>query len=175
MADYNWLDNDDDDDDDAPSGRSNDALSEARKAARRNARENKELKERLATFEKRDRERTVTDAVREFGLNPKIASLVPKDVSTEDLPSFLKELSEVLGVTPAPHEDGESQATPAESVANETLDPNFAALQRISQRQGSAAPPVNADMEMLSKIAAAQTVEDLNMLLHGNPNGPQVY
>lgn len=178
MGEYNWLDDDDDDDeDDSPSGRGNssNALAEARKAARRTSRENRELKERLALLEKRDRERVVTDAIKEHGLNPKIARLVPQDIDPDDLPQFLSELSEVLGVTPAPTGDDGQGSGEGTAPADETLDPNFAAWQRIAQQQAAASTPVNSEQEMFAKIAAAQSPEDLSILLHGNPNGPQVY
>lgn len=177
MADYNWLNSDDDDDeDDAPSGRSNDALAEARKAAKQNARANKQLQAQLNEALAKLREREVADAIRDKGLDPKFAKYASK-LAPEEFDEFIADLAPVNAQQ---QNDGATQETPGNSpfggdVANETLDPNFAALSRIQQQQAGAAPSSGGEAEMLARIAGASSVEELNMLIHGNPNGPKVY
>lgn len=175
MAEYNWLNDDDDDDDTQSSGR-NDALAEARKAAKQNARENKQLKQALAEVQSKLREREVADAIRDKGLDPKFAKYASK-LAPEEFDEFIADLAPVNAQQ---QNDGATQETLGNSpfggdVANETLDPNFAALSRIQQQQAGAAPSSGGEAEMLAKIAGASSVEELNMLIHGNPNGPKVY
>lgn len=168
---YNWLNDDDDDDEDNSSGRSNDALAQARKAAKQNARENKQLQAQLSEALAKLRQREVADAIRDKGLDPKFAKYASK-LSPEEFDEFIADLA------PQQAADDGSQATPGQSapdVANETLDPNLLALQRIQQGQSSAPPSAGGDAEMMLRIQAAQSVEELNQLIHGNPNGPKVF
>lgn len=179
MADYNWLNDDNDDDEDTPSsGRGNDALAEARKAAKQNARANKALQAQLNEALAKLREREVADAIRDKGLDPKFAKYASK-LSDEEFNEFIADLAPTQDA--GQQNDGGSQATPGElgnlgsDPANETLDPNFAALSRIQQQQSGATPSAGGEAEWLAKIAGAQSVEELNILIHGNPNGPKVY
>jgi hypothetical protein len=169
MSDYNWLSDDDDDDEESRPSNS-DALREARRAAKSNAKAAKAASEELNALRKELHERKIADAIREKGLNPKIARLA-KDVPAEELDAFLDDFADVFGVS-AGNENG-SQVTP-ESATGNSLDPNLAALQRISGGQAAQPSAMTTQENIEQQILGASTPEELNRLLFGNPNGPLV-
>jgi hypothetical protein len=170
MSDYNWLNDDDDDEDDVRSSAS-DALREARKAAKANSRAAKAAQEELAKLRSELHERKIADAIREKGLNPKIARLA-KDVPAEELDAFLDDYADVFGVSAG---NGNGSQMTSDGSSADQLDPNLAALQRISG--GQAAQPSSATKaeNIEQQILSAQTPQELNRLLFGNPNGPAVF
>lgn len=175
MADNNWLDiNDDDDDEDFTPSRGNDnALREARKAAKTASRENKALRDQLAQLQASLHEVKVSEAIKSKGLPPKIAKLAA-NVPVDELDTWIEEYADVFGVPASAGADSGAEGSGI-PVNQETLDPNFLALQRIQQGQGGAAAPPVGEADLRAKIAAAQNEQELNMVLFGNPNGPQVF
>lgn len=160
MSDYDW---DDDDLDGAP-GNDGNAMKELRKAYAAEKKRNKEMMEKLSALESSVRERSVKDIVASKGLPEKIAKLIPADVtSPEDVENWVAEYADLFGAT-APQE---SQTT-AENIAD------LQALERISSAQSSG-QTFNGDATQLDAlIRAAQTPEELNQILFGSVNGPQV-
>lgn len=162
MAEFDW-DDDDDYTEDAPQKESN-AVREARNAYKAMKKQNKELAERLAAFEKAQREASVKSVLTSKGLNPKIARFIPEDItSEEDVQAWVDEYAEVFGAS-TPSEGGQ-EAAPS--------NPNLEALNRISGAQASG-QTFNGDAgQMESLIRNASNPEELNRLLFGNLTGPQ--
>lgn len=159
MSEYDW---DDDDLDGAP-GDGN-AMKELRKAYNAEKKRNKEMVEKLSALESSVRERSVKDIVASKGLPEKIARLIPADVtSPEDVENWVAEYADLFGV-PAPQDSQEPAANNAD----------LQALERISSAQSSG-QTYNGDATQLDAlIRAAQTPEELNNILFGSVNGPQV-
>jgi len=165
MADYNWLDNDDDDDVDTSRPSNSDALREARQAAKRNAKAAKAAGDELLALRAELHERRIADAIRDKGLNPKIARLA-KDVPAEELAAFLDDFADVFGV-------GSVQTS--EDLAVTPPDQNLVTLQRISSGQSQQPSSLSPGASLEQQIAGASTAEELNLVLFGNRNGPAAY
>jgi uncharacterized protein YdiU (UPF0061 family) len=160
MSDFDW---EDDYEEDAPKQSSN-ALQEARAAFKAQKRQNKELLEQLESLKSGLRERAVKDAIKSKGLPEKVASLIPKDLTTSDeVDAWVADYADVFGV-PQPQAAGDQQA--------EQSNPQFEALQRISNTQAGGQPFTNDEAQMAALIAGASTPEELSKLLFGNAAGP---
>lgn len=114
------------------------------------------------------RDSSVTTVLKDKGVNPAYAKFIPSDVSTkEQVEAWIADNAELLAVPSAPSTENTPQA------AVPVVDPNLAALTRIAETQSSGQQINDGDyQQMLSRIAATNTPEELNMLLHGNPYGP---
>jgi hypothetical protein len=129
----------------------------------------KELTERLEKAEGGLRTRTLADTIRDKGLNPKVASIVPQNLTTpEEVEAWLNDYADVFGAS-APTPDG--TAPPAEDTAP---NPQFDALQRIQNTQAGGQPFSGDEAQMLALINSTTDPGALNQLLFGNVNGPQV-
>jgi len=170
MAEYNWLSDDDDDDVEETRPSNSDALREARRAAKSNAKAAKAAADELTALRRELHERKLSDAIREKGLNPKIARLA-KDVPAEELDAFLDDFADVFGVSASNGND--SQMT-SESASGSSLDPNLAALQRISGGQANQATSQSMADNLEQQILSANSPEELNRIIFGNVNGPMV-
>lgn len=159
MSEYDW----DDDDLDQDAGRDSNALREARKAYKAMKQQNKELLERVAAFEKSQREASVKSVLTAKGLNPKISAFIPEGItSAEDVEKWVDEYAEVFGGS-QPASDGGSDAAP---------NPELQALNRISQVQSSGQPYSGDPDQLAALIKGASNPEDLNKILFGNATGP---
>ena len=168
MAEYNWLSDDDDDDNEETRPSNSDALREARRAAKSNAKAAKAAADELTALRRELHERKLSDAIREKGLNPKIARLA-KDVPAEELDAFLDDFADVFGVSAGNGND--PQMT---SESTNSLDPNLAALQRISGGQANQATSQTMADNLEQQILSANSPEELNRIIFGNVNGPMV-
>jgi TolA-binding protein len=166
MADnYDWED--DDDDFESESKGSTDVLKELRKANRSKEKQLKELQEQLSKMQSSVRERSVKDVLESRGLNSKIAAFIPKDItSADDVTAWVEEYGDVFGATQA--DSSEAESSPAQ------FNPELAALNRISQAQSSGQPFSSDPAQIAAQIASASSIEELNMLLFKNVNGPNV-
>lgn len=161
MSEYDW-DDDDFDAEDVQQKESN-ALREARKAYKMMKQQNKELAERVAAFEKSQRENAVKSVLTTKGLNPKIAAFIPEGItSTEDVEAWVSEYAEVFGGTSSQPQGG-SDAAPS---------PELQALSRIGQVQQTGVPFTGDADQMASLIKGASSQEELNKILFGNATGP---
>lgn len=159
----------DDDDNTDSSGRGNDndssALRSLRKAEKEKSKALAEALEKLAAVEARERDRTIKDAFTAKGLNPKIAGLVPKDIAADAIDQWVTDYADVFGVTPpAPSQDNPEGSNP---VDNGLVD----AMSRIGEATGSIQPNNGSPQNLEARILAAQTLEELNMIVHGNKDG----
>ena len=160
MSEYEW----DDDDDNGASNDSN-AMKELRRAYKKLQAEKKELSEMLEGMQSSLRERSVKDVLASKGLPEKIAAFIPKDATTaEEVEAWINEYGDVFGV----------QASEAEQPAQQRqVNPDLAALNRISETQSSGQPFTNDPDQLASLIASADSPSALNKLLFGTEMGPQ--
>ena len=158
MSEYEW------DDDDIDTNDSN-AMKELRKAYKKLQAEKKELAEQLEGMQSSLRERSVKDVIASKGLPEKVAALIPKDATTsEEVEAWITEYGDVFGVQV---EEADEPEQPKQ------VDPDLAALNRISETQSGGQPFTNDPDQLASLIAAADNPEALNKLLFGNATGPQ--
>lgn len=161
MSEYEW---DNDDDFDGASNDSN-AMKELRKAYKKLQAEKKELSEMLSNVQSSLRERSVKDVIASKGLPDKIVSLIPSDVTTsEEVEAWIAEFGDVFGVQSVEASEPEQPAQ---------VNPELAALNRISETQSSGQPFTNDPDQLASLIAGATSPEELNKLLFGSMSGPQ--
>lgn len=157
---FDW---DDDDFDEDAQQKSSNALQEARNAYKALKKQNKELAEQLANFQKSQREASVKSVLTSKGLNPKIAAFIPNDItSAEDVEAWVTEYAEVFGSAPA--SDGGSQAAD---------NPDVQAMARIGDVQSTGTPFTGDADQLASLIRSASSPEELNKVLFGSATGPQ--
>ena len=159
MSEYEW------DDDDIDTQGDTNAMRELRKAYKKLQAEKKELAESLEAMQSSLRERSVKDVIASKGLPEKVAALIPKDATTsEEVEAWISEYGDVFGIQAEEAEQPEQQ---------EQVNPELAALNRISQTQSSGQPFSNDPDQLASLINAADNPEALNKLLFGTTSGPQ--
>jgi hypothetical protein len=145
-----------DDDDDFESG--SDSISEVRKAKRADEKRIKELEKELSGFRTDARKRTLSEAIKDKGLNPKIAAFVPSDVDVAGIEEWLTEYGDVFAPagTAPPAVLGDGQV-------NGSLAPDGA--DTFNQVANSGTAPLGDEGQLMARIAAAQTAEELNVIL----------
>ena len=159
MSEYEW------DDDDIETSDSN-AMKELRKAYKKLQAEKKELAETLESMQSSLRERSVKDVIAAKGLPEKVAALIPSTATTsEEVEAWLSEYGDVFGI----------QAEANEPEQPRQVNPDLAALNRISETQSSGQPFTNDPDQLASLIASADSPSALNKLLFGVEAGPQAY
>ena len=154
------MSNDYDDDD---FGQGNPELRKAYKALQKQV---KELQEQNTALAKQGRDRSVKDVLAQRGINTKIATLIPSDVSDEaGVAAWLDEFSDVFGITPdAGSGDSGDANTP---TANGTPQGMSAAdVQGLADiNQAGSGRPIEAESDLFARIQAAQTPDELTALL----------
>lgn len=150
--------------DDAPQQDSS-AMRALRKAVKQKEKENAELKAQFAEINKSLRERSIKDVLSAKGLNSKIAALIPQDVdaSEEAIDSWVSAYADVFGANGVPSADA-PQSSPQENL-------DLSGYQAIQQATQNTTPFTGDPNQIASQIAGAQTPEDLNRILFGNPSG----
>lgn len=158
MSEYEW------DDDDIDTSSDSNAMKELRKAYKKLQAEKKELAEQLDSMQSSIRERSVKDVIASKGLPEKVAALIPKDATTsEEVEAWITEYGDVFGI----------QVEAEQPEQSTEVNPELAALNRISETQSSGQPFTNDPDQLASLISSAQNQEELNKLLFGNVMGPQ--
>jgi hypothetical protein len=132
-------------------------------------RENDELKAEVEKFKSAERTRNLETAIKAKGFDPKVADLVPKDVSSEAA-ELDKWLTERAGLFKASGVNEDEQVTEMEANEDE-LNDDVDAWGRVSRVASSALPPTK-QADTMAAIRNAQTREELNEVLrkHGNSN-----
>ena len=155
----NYWDDEDDNDDTIITGNEteSDLQKKLRKKIRSDEKRIKELEEKLGTYTKESRERTVKDILDKQGVNPKAARLILKDldeVSEESVHNWLEDNGDLFGIT---------MSTDAPQVQETDL---AALRQQDVLTQGAITPDRAEDMEM--RLDQAQSAEDIYRLI-GRP------
>ncbi len=167
-----WDDDDDDSLDGGSQRRGNDdssALRSLRKSEKEKGAALKAAQDELVSLRAAVRDRTVKDVIAEKGLNPKIAAFIPKDLDNDGVLRFIEENADVFG-NPAP-----AAASPETLEGYPPVDQTVQALSRISEASTAAQPYANTPEQMVARIAAATSPEELNQLIFGNKLGPSAY
>lgn len=159
--------NDWDDDFDADERETENPMQALRKIERQQKTQIKELTQQLESYKSQVRERSVKDVLASKGLNEKIAKFIPAEFSSSDeIAEWVTENAEVFGGTP--------DSAPEPTSGGTSTDPDEAAQQRIANAQSSGSIQSGDAGQIAALIAGAQSQEELNQLLFGNPNGPSV-
>jgi len=159
----------DDDEFDEPQDETS-AFRKLRKAEREKDKALKAAQDELAAVKTKLRARTIEDTIKEKGLNPKIAALVPKDLDDDSIGAFLADYADVFG---APS----TTSTPDNPEGLPPVDEPFVdSMNRIGEATGSIQPINNgSEAQMMARIGAAKNQEELNQILFGNPIGPVAF
>jgi hypothetical protein len=89
-------------------------IANLRKAYERKAKQEKELRDKLAALESRERERTLSDVLSAHGANAKLAKFYPAngESTPEAVEAWLTENAEVFGQTRTPQAPAQPQVSP---------------------------------------------------------------
>jgi hypothetical protein len=119
--------------------------------------ENKKLVERLT---QKDREKSTTDLLKEKGLDPAIAELIPADT---DPAAWVDKYSHLLGVpknTPDPEPQAPEVTMPDDSDPALVAEREALAAMRASQEEGSPAVVTSDVLAQMEKINDPKEFED---------------
>jgi len=149
------------------------AITQVRRAHKAAVKRLKELESELQGYRTESRQRTVADVLTTRGYNPKIADLIPGDVTSEaEIVSWLDEKADVFQpVTVAVDSDGAQE----EQMGNQlpvNVPPGY---QYFNDVVNAGQAPVGDESQLLAMIAAAKNPDELNRILFGNAGGPPVY
>lgn len=151
------FDYEDDYDEDEDSGRDSDLVKNLRKQLKEAQKGLRERDERLTSLEGAVRERTVSEVLSSKGVNPKVAKLMPADVSSpEDIDQWLTDYADVFNI-------GRDEAPAAEEVAKPD---QMAAYDRIRAVEGGS-QTVTGTEALQQKIANAGNEAELMAILRG--------
>lgn len=131
-------------------------LRELRKAYKAKEKQVKELEERLTELATASRRSTIEGVLTEAGVDTRIARFIPGDVTTADeVSAWLQENGDLFGVQIQEQAEAAPEVQAAHRLAN----------------IANAAPALDGG-DLMSRIEAATSAEELNMALFGNPAGP---
>lgn len=133
----------------------------------------KALKESNAALSKQAREATISSHIKEKGLNPKIAKLIPGDVESTD-EAITKWFEENADLFPAPPKEGQGEGEGQSSEADDE-DPEQAELigqmNRMANVANAGRIPQRQE-DLLAKISSADmTQEKLLELINASGGG----
>jgi len=146
MAEYDEFDFEDDD-------QGTDLVKQLRKQVKELSSALKERDEYLQEFLMVTREQELSEALKEMGVNPKVAAFVPDEVEDmDDLEAWLGEYGEVFGIEAVDDEGGAPESVQAAELMS-------------AVEEGGIDPTVGQSLE--AKIQAASTPEELAAILKG--------
>lgn len=149
------------------------AISQVRKAHKAATKRIKELEAELGTLRVESRKRSVGDVLTSRGFNPKIADLIPSDLTSEDeIKAWLDDRADVFQPANSGGAGSDNTANEQSNGVQVELPPELA---RFNDVVSTGQAPTGDENQMLAMIQAAKTPEDLNRLLFGNAAGPPAY
>jgi hypothetical protein len=147
-----WYEDDDDflEEEDQTGG-----LQNLRKADRAKSKRIKELETELEGLRSFQRQSVVSSVLNERGVNPKIATFIPSDISNdpESIGKWLDEHGEIFGVQPQVQQSMVDQQ-------------NLSTLREIDAVTGSALSPDDVN-DIFSRLNNAQSAEELMEMIYG--------
>ena len=148
------------------------AIQQVRRAHKAAVKRLKELESELQGFRSESRKRTVADVLASRGYNPKIAELIPGDITSEaEVVSWLDEKADVF----APLTTGSNEG-PRDGQMEDQPEVNAPpGYQQFSDVMNAGQAPVGDESQLMAMIASAKNPEELNKILFGNSAGPTVY
>lgn len=109
---------------------------------------NDELQERVVEIDRAKRTESITSALTEFGVNPKVAALVPSDLPVEELRGWVEQYADVFGAS-----QQQSAVDPARVAASNRMQ----ALDQTGVR--------SVDADVHARLDAAQTEAEVMEIL----------
>lgn len=132
-----------------------DVVRQLRKAYKAKQKEVDQLRKQVEEFSSASRKSVVEGVLTEKGVDVRISKFIPESVTTVDeVEAWISENADLFGLEAQPQEESEEVQAAA----------------RIAS-VGSAATAVDAG-DLKTRIANAQSQEELNEILFGNPYGP---
>jgi hypothetical protein len=128
-----------------------------RKADRAKAKKIKDLESRLASFEAKERTRSLAKAISGKGLSPKIAAFVPADLDEAGLDSWLDEYGDVFAPS------GSAAATEQIPAPAATVAPDGSVT--FQEVAGTGMAPIADESQMLAQIEGVANLDELKKLL----------
>jgi hypothetical protein len=148
------------------------AMAQVRKAHKAATKRVKELEQELQGFRVESRKRSVQEVLTSRGYNPKLADLIPDDVTTaEDVSAWLDDRADLF--QPVTPDGSEVQASDAEASQQQVETPPWA--QQFNDVVNTGQAPTGDESQLLAMIQSAKTPDDLNRILFGASEGPPVY
>ena len=149
------------------------AITQVRRAHKAAVKRLKELETELQGYRVESRKRTVSDVLASRGYNPKIADLIPGDITNEaEIVSWLDEKSDVFQPTVAAVDSDGSQDEQMDFQQDVMVPPGY---QQFNEVVNAGQAPAGDESQILAMIASAKTPEDLNRILFKGSGGPPVY
>ena len=147
------------------------ALSQVRKAHKAATKRLKELEQELQGFRSESRKRSVQDVLTSRGFNPKLADLIPQEISNEEeIGAWLDDRADLFQPKQAGSEvQVEEQEAPNPDVEVPPWANQFNSVVNAGQ------PLAGDESQLLNMIKAAKSPEDLNKILFGSAEGPAIY
>ena len=148
------------------------ALSQVRKAHRAATKRLKELEQELQSYRSESRKRSVQDVLTSRGFNPKLADLIPSEISTSDeIGAWLDDRADLF--QPVQQAGGEVPVEEQNAPNSEVETPPWA--QQFNNVVNAGQPVTGDESQILSMIQSAKTPDELNRILFGGASGPPVY
>ena len=149
------------------------AMTQVRRAHKAAVKRLKELENELQGFRTESRKRTVADVLASRGFNPKIAELIPGDITNEaEIVSWLDEKADVFQpMTVAESSEG-AQEEQMDGQPDVVVPPGY---QQFNEVVNAGQAPAGDESQLLAMIMGAKNPEDLSKVLFGNAGGPPVY
>jgi hypothetical protein len=149
------------------------AITQVRRAHKAAVKRLKELESELQGYRTESRKRTVADVLTTRGYNPKIADLIPGDITSEaEVVSWLDEKADVFQpMTVAADSEG-AQNEQMDNQPPVNIPPGY---QQFNDVVNAGQAPMGDESQLLAMIASAKNPDELNKILFGNAGGPPVY
>lgn len=149
------------------------AMTQVRRAHKAAVKRLKELENELQGYRTETRKRTVADVLTSRGYNPKIADLIPGDVTNEaEVVSWLEEKADVFQPTSVAVDSDGSQSEQMEGQPEVMVPPGY---QQFNEVVNAGQAPVGDESQLLAMIMGAKNPDELSKVLFGNAGGPPVY
>lgn len=149
------------------------AMTQVRRAHKAAVKRLKELESELQGFRTESRKRTVADVLASRGFNPKIAELIPGDITNEaEIVSWLDEKADVFQPTTVAESSEGAQEEQMDGQPDVVVPPGY---QQFNEVVNAGQAPAGDESQLLAMIMGAKNPEDLSKVLFGNAGGPPVY
>lgn len=133
-----------------------DVVRQLRKAYKSKQKEIEQLRKQVEEFSAANRNSVIEGTLTANGLDARMAKFMPAEVVTaDDVTAWLNENADIFGISTGDPQESSEEVQAASRMADIT----------------SHAPAASAG-DLMSRIEAASSQEELNEVLFGNPNGP---
>lgn len=133
-----------------------DVVRQLRKAYKSKQKEIEQLRKQVEEFSTANRNSVIEGTLTANGLDARMAKFMPAEVVTaDDVTAWLNENADIFGISTGDPQESSEEVQAASRMADIT----------------SHTPAASAG-DLMSRIEAASSQEELNEVLFGNPNGP---